>query len=71
MERTVEQRYVVKFCFKLGKSASGTFEFIKLAYGDDVLSRTRVFEWHKMFKEGRELVFGRLTTALTDFCFRE
>ena len=47
---------VVKFCFKLGKSASETFELIKQAYGDDVLSRTRVFEWRKMFKEGRELV---------------
>ena len=71
MERTVEQRYAVKFCFKLGKSASETFELIKQAYGDDALSRTRVFEWYKMFKEGREVVedehrAGRPTTARTD-----
>ena len=46
----------MKFCFKLGKSASETFELIKQAYGDDPLSRTRDFEWHNMFKEGRELV---------------
>jgi hypothetical protein len=52
MECTIEQRYAVKFCFKLGKSASETFELIKHAYGDDALSRTRVFEVHKMFKEG-------------------
>jgi hypothetical protein len=56
MERTVEQRYAVKFCCKLGKSALKTFELIKQAYEDDALSRTRVFEGHKMFKEGQELV---------------
>ena len=55
----------MKFCFKLAKSALGTFELIEKAYGDDALSRTRVFEWHKMFKEGQELV-RRSTTARTD-----
>ena len=43
MERTVEQRYAVKFSFKLGKCAAETFELIEQAYGDDVLSRRRVF----------------------------
>ena len=55
----------VKFCIKLGKSASETLELINQAYGDDALSRTRVFEWHKMFKEGQELV-GHPTTIQTD-----
>ena len=49
LERTVKQRYAVKFCFKLGKSALESFELIKQAYGDDALSRPRVFEWYKMF----------------------
>ena len=60
-----QQRYAVKFCFKLRKSALETFELIKQAYGDDTLSPTRVFEWHKMFKEGRELI-GRPTIAQTN-----
>ena len=47
MERIVEQRYAVEFCFKLGKSASETFELIKQAYGDDALSHTRFFERQK------------------------
>ena len=51
MERSVEQRYAVKFCFRLWKFASETFELIKQVHGDDALSHTRVFEWHKMFKE--------------------
>jgi len=53
---TIEQHYAVMFCFELGKSASENFELNKQDYGDDTLSRTRVFEWHKMFKEGWELI---------------
>ena len=56
----------MKFCFKLGKSASETFELIKQAYGDDVLSRKRVLEWYKMFNEGLKLVVRRPTIARTD-----
>jgi hypothetical protein len=40
-----EQRVRVKFCFKLGKSSSETFELLQQAFGDDVLSRTTCFEW--------------------------
>ncbi|XP_023232797.1 putative uncharacterized protein FLJ37770 [Centruroides sculpturatus] len=31
-------------------------EMLKKAFGDYTLSKTRVFEWYKMFKEGRECV---------------
>ena len=56
MERIEEQRVCVKFCFKLGKSSSETFELLQQAFGDDVLSRTTCFEWFKRFKEGRTSV---------------
>jgi hypothetical protein len=39
MEGIEEQRVRVKFCFKLGKSSSETFELLQQAFGDDVLSR--------------------------------
>lgn len=39
---------------KLGKTASETVELLKQAYGDDALSRTTVFEWHRRFREGRQ-----------------
>ena len=51
MQENTEQRYAIKFCVKLNKSASLTE-----AYGDATLSRTMVFKWHKVFKEGRENV---------------
>ena len=47
-----EQRAVIKFNAKLGKSASETFRLMQQIYGNQ--GRTAVFEWHKRFLEGRE-----------------
>jgi len=56
MQENIEQRYAIKFCMKLNKSATETFASLTEAYGDATLSRTMVFKWHKGFKEGRENV---------------
>jgi len=56
MQENIEQRYAIKFCVKLNKSATETFASLTQAYGDATLSRSMVFEWHKAFKEGRENV---------------
>ena len=56
MQENIEQRYTIKFCVKLNKSATETFASLIKAYGDATLSRTMVFKWHKAFKEGRENV---------------
>jgi GH24 family phage-related lysozyme (muramidase) len=50
----MEQRAVIKFCFKLGKSASETYKLLQKAYGSDSLSRSTTFERFKRFREGRE-----------------
>ena len=55
MEKNLEQRYAIKFCVKLGKTATETLGMIRDAYGDAAISRSTVFEWHKLFREGREL----------------
>ena len=67
----VEQRVNVKFCVKLGKSATETYDMLKNVYGDECLSRTQVFEWFKRFKKGREEIGddqrpGRPSTSKTD-----
>jgi len=67
----VEQRINMKFCVKLGKSATETYDLLKNVYGDECLSRTQVFEWFKRFKEGREEIGddqrpGRSSTSETD-----
>jgi transposase len=71
MERNIEQRYAIKFCVKLNETATETFERLKRAYGDDVLSKAQVFRWHKAFKEERENVedehrSGRPSTGKSD-----
>ena len=44
MEENIEQRYAIKFCVKLNKSATETFASLTEAYGDATLSRTMVFK---------------------------
>ena len=55
-EDTLEERYAIKFCFKLGKDATGTYGMLQTAFGASCMNRASVFEWHKRFKEGRESV---------------
>lgn len=70
MFSTMEQRAAIKFCVKLGKSASATHKMLATAYGSECLSRSKTFEWFKRFKEGRESLdddprSGRPATART------
>ncbi|KAL4148085.1 hypothetical protein QTP88_002389 [Uroleucon formosanum] len=53
MDNISKQRTCIKFCLKIGKNATETFELIKLAFGDLALSRCVTFDWFKCFKEGR------------------
>ena len=53
---TLEERYAIKFCFKLGKNATETYGIHQTAFGASCMNRASVFEWHKRFKEGRESV---------------
>ena len=56
MQENIEQRYAIKLCVKLNKSATETFASLTEAYGDATQSRTVVFKWYKAFKEGWENV---------------
>ena len=51
-----EQHCAIKFCIKLGESATVTYEKLQRAYVEHSLSRAQVFRWHKSFLEGREQV---------------
>ena len=55
-EDTLEDRYAIKFCFKLGKNATETYGMLQTAFGASCMNWALVFEWHKRFKEGRESV---------------
>ncbi len=51
-----EERYAIKFCFKLGKNATETYGMLQTAFGASCMNQASVFECHKRFKEGREIV---------------
>ena len=50
---TLEERYAIKFCFKLGKNATKTYGMLQTDFGASSMNRASVFDWHKRFKEGR------------------
>ena len=54
-EDTLEERYAIIFCFKLGKNSTETYWMLQTAFGASCTNRASVFEWHKEFKEGRNL----------------
>ncbi|GFG30570.1 hypothetical protein Cfor_10488 [Coptotermes formosanus] len=71
LDKKIEQRINIKFLVKLKKTATETVYLLREAYGEDALSKSRVFEWHKRFSEGRENVedderSGRPVTMKTD-----
>ena len=54
---TLEERYTIKFCFKLGKNATETvYGMLQTAFRPSCMNRASVFEWHKRIKEGKESV---------------
>ena len=55
-ENILEERYTIKFCFKLRKNATEMYGMLQTAFGPSCMNWASVFEWHKRFKEGRESV---------------
>ncbi|GBM33575.1 hypothetical protein AVEN_197324-1 [Araneus ventricosus] len=63
----MEQRVNIKFCFKLGRTATETHEMLVKV---DAVSKKCVFEWFKRFRVGKEDVkdeprSGRPPTSTT------
>jgi len=68
MCESTEQRICIKFCFKIGKTTTETYQLLEQAYGEDAMGRTQVFDWFRRFKEGRtpvdsDLRSGRPSTS--------
>ena len=61
MAEVNEQRLCIKFCVRLGKTGSETFEMLKQAFGDSCMSRSRTFEW---FGRCNKLTRKTLTSSL-------
>ena len=71
MENFEEQRTCIKFCFHLGKSATETYQMLKIAFLNDCVSRSTCFEWFSRFTNGIMITKdqhrpGRPVTQRTD-----
>ena len=53
---TLEERYAIKFCFKLGKMPQKCMECFRLLFDHLAWIEHKFFEWHKRFKKARESV---------------
>jgi hypothetical protein len=49
-DKTLEQRKNIKFCVKIGKSASETLTLLIVVYGEYAINKSSVFESHRRFK---------------------
>ena len=47
---------ILKFLVQHGKTPTEVLTLLQEVCGDDTMSRTPLFEWHRRFKEGREEV---------------
>lgn len=56
MSEIIQQRSSIKFCVRNQISGAETFRMLQKAFGDNCMSRASVFDWYKLFKEGRERV---------------
>lgn len=54
MSENIQQRSSIKFCVRNEISAAETLRMLQKAFGEQAMSKTQVYEWHKMFKDGRE-----------------
>ncbi|GBO01788.1 Putative uncharacterized protein FLJ37770 [Araneus ventricosus] len=65
----MEQRVNIRFCFKLGKTATKTHEMLAKVYCVEAVSKKCVFEWFKRFRDGKDVEdeprSGRPPTSIT------
>ncbi|XP_064115144.1 protein GVQW3-like [Macrobrachium nipponense] len=56
MSEGIEQRYCIKFCYKLGDTQVQTIQKIQQAFGDETMVITEIKEWYNCFKQGQTSV---------------
>ena len=62
-----EQCTCIKFCFKLGKTATECYEMLKTAFGEQAMGHSQTFQW--IFPGLRQAELRMLmTNALVDQC---
>jgi len=61
-----EQRAYIKFCFKLGKTATEYYEMLKKSFGEQAMGSSQTFQWLSRFKAAELRLM--MTNVLVDQC---
>ena len=61
-----EQRACIKFCFKLGKTATECYEMLKTAFREQAMGHSQTFQWFSRFKAAELRLM--MMNALVDQC---
>jgi len=61
----IQQRRVIEFCVKLGKSGNETLEMLRQAYGGETLSCAAVFQCWRQFKDGNTRVTDKARSGFS------
>ncbi len=56
MEKTIEQRAAIRFCWKASFNVTKTSEMIQKVYGEPAVHCAEVFLWYNMFSEWWQLI---------------
>jgi len=52
-----------KFCFKIGKPATETYQLLQQIFGENTMGHTQLFDWFRRFKEGRTFIESDLRSG--------
>ena len=66
MRESTEQRICTKFCFKIRKTATETYQLLQQASSEDAVGRTQVLDWFRRFKESTSRKKGRQVRSKTN-----
>ena len=61
-----EQRACIKFCLKLGKTATECYEMLKTAFGEQAMGRSQTFQCFTGLRQAELRLM--MTNALVDQC---
>jgi len=53
-DKNLEQWINIRFCVKIGRSASEMFVLLTVAYGEYAMKKSSIVKWHRQCKEGQE-----------------
>jgi hypothetical protein len=54
-DKNLEKQINIKFCVKIGKSASETLVLLTVAYGEYAVKKSSVFEWRRRSGKGEKV----------------